>query len=97
MRRPRRRGAPHLPIARPAARSRRQGALLSFPNELVEIALEAFARLCRPGVERNVGIVDRIQVEEPQRPGAARRACRASDVRRGNYARGWRVSCTVEA
>src|ERR671935_1735070 len=73
---------------RSAARSGRQGALPALPHELVEIALEAFARARGLGIGREVRVVDRVHVGDAERPGTvlgardAAHVCAADDAGR---------------
>src|SRR5688572_11592941 len=62
-----RRGAPR----RSGGRPRRRGALRWRANELVQVALEALARLRRFRVALEVGVVDLVHVGNAERPGAA--------------------------
>src|SRR5258708_15876889 len=82
-------GAPDwfcISIACPFACGSWLNIALARQDEIVQVALEAFARLRRSGVEREVRVVDIVHIRRAKRPGAA--LCRGgrSDVNRRKHA-----------
>src|SRR5438067_1067224 len=73
------------PAAPHASASSRATSALS-KHEILQLTLEALARLRRLRVQSEVRVVDVVQVRRAERPGAALRGCCRADVDRGDDA-----------